>query len=101
MDASCIEEIALIYYVRRKKFKKKKPKKLWIHPFISDRSRSGVFSKLYEDLRKYPSKFFNYTRMSVSSFDELLSLCTNELTKQDTILRKSIGPEEKLFVTLR
>lgn len=101
MDASCIEEIALIYYVRRKRLKKKKPKKLWVHPFVSDRFRSGVFSRLYEDLRKYPPKFFNYVRMSVSSFDELLSLCRNELTKQDTILRKSIRAEEKLFVTLR
>lgn len=44
---------------------------------------------------------FNYLRMSLTSFDELLSLCWNDLTKQDTILRKSISPEEKLFVTLR
>ncbi|XP_050293719.1 uncharacterized protein LOC126734225 [Anthonomus grandis grandis] len=39
--------------------------------------------------------------MSVSSFDELLALCKEDLAKQDTILRKSIRPEEKLFLTLR
>ncbi|CAH1979840.1 unnamed protein product [Acanthoscelides obtectus] len=99
MDA---EEIALLCYMRRRKMKKeKKKKKVWVHPFISDRNRSGIFFKLYDDLRKYPEKFFNYTRMSIASFDELLNLCRNDLTKQDTIFRKSISAEEKLFVSLR
>lgn len=96
-----VEEIALCYYVRRKNIRKKKKKKLWVHPFISDRSRSGLFSNLYNDLRKFPEKFFNYVRMSIASFDELLELCRNDLTKQHTVLRKSISAEEKLFVTLR
>lgn len=94
-----VEEIALLCYLRRRKIEEKK--KLWVHPFISDRSRSGIFFKLYGDLRKYPEKFFNYTRMSIASFDELLNLCRNDLTKQDTIFRKSISPEEKLFVSFR
>ncbi|CAH1969770.1 unnamed protein product [Acanthoscelides obtectus] len=38
--------------------------------------------------------------MSMRSFDELLTLCRYDLLKQDTILRKSVSPEEKLFVTL-
>nr|CAH7761158.1 unnamed protein product [Callosobruchus chinensis] len=96
-----VEEMALVYYVQRKYLKKKQKKKLWIHPFLSDRSQSGVFTKLYHDLRKYRRKFFNYVRISIESFDELLELCRNDLSKQDTILRKSICPEEKLFVTLR
>ncbi|CAH1964553.1 unnamed protein product [Acanthoscelides obtectus] len=61
----------------------------------------AFFFKLYGDLRKYPEKFFNYTRISIASFDELLNLCRNDLTKQDTIFRKSISAEEKLFVSLR
>nr|CAI5854381.1 unnamed protein product [Callosobruchus analis] len=69
--------------------------KLWIHPFVSDRNHSGVLSKLYGDLRKYRTKFFNYMRMSLEAFDELLELCRNYLMKQDTVLQRSIGPEEK------
>lgn len=38
--------------------------------------------------------------MSLTSFDELLSLCWNDLTKHDTIFLKPISPEEQLFVTL-
>ncbi|KAF9413727.1 hypothetical protein HW555_008173 [Spodoptera exigua] len=63
--------------------------------------KKGQFVYIYDDLRRYPDKFFSYVRMSVRSFDELLTLCENDLLKQDTILRKSISPEEKLFVTLR
>ena len=99
------EEIALLYYfhLRRKniKQKKKKKEKIWARPFISNRSKSGVFVKMYEDLLKYPEKFFNYVKMALASFDELLSLCRDDLTKQDAVLRKSVSPEEKLYVTLR
>ena len=98
------EEIALIYYfyLRCKNIKQKKKKeKIWARPFISNRSKSGVFVKMYEDLLKYPEKFFNYVKMALASFDELLSLCRDDLTKQDTELRKPVSPEEKLYVTLR
>nr|CAI5832930.1 unnamed protein product [Callosobruchus analis] len=48
-----------------------------MHPFLSDRNQSGVFSKLYGGLRKYRATFFNYVRMSVEAFDELLELRNN------------------------
>lgn len=98
-----VEEIAaVLFYVRRRRKKRsEKKKRMWSHPFVGSRLLSGVFNRLYDDLRKYPNKFFNYVRMSISSFDELLILCKNDLTKQDTILRNAIRPEEKLFVTLR
>jgi hypothetical protein len=71
-----------------------------VHPFVADRPTSGMFCKIYSDLRKYPDRFFSYLRLSIGSFDELLTICENDLTKLDTILRKSISPEEKLFVTV-
>ena len=64
------EEIALLYYfhLRRKniKQKKKKKEKIWARPFISNRSESGVFVKLFEDLLKYPENLFNYVRTSLA-----------------------------------
>ena len=106
-----VEEIALLhyFYLRCKNIKQKKKKveeeeeeeeKVWVHPFISNPSESGVFVKLYEDLLKYLDNFFNYVGISLASFDELLS-CQDDLTKQDTVLRKSASPEEKLLITLR
>jgi hypothetical protein len=94
------EIIAVIAYVRSRKQKLKKKQKLWVHPFVDDCPTSGIFCKIYSDLRKYPDKFFSYLCLSIGSFYELLIICENDLTKRDTILRKSISPEQKLFVTL-
>jgi len=44
--------------------KRKKNRKFWVHPLLSDR--------FINDLRKYEDKLFNYLRMSVDSFDELM-----------------------------
>jgi hypothetical protein len=89
------EVIAVIAYVWHRKQKLKKKQKLWVHHFIADRPTSGMFCEMYSDLRKYPGKFFSYLHLSIESFDELLTICENNLTKQDTILRNSISPEEK------
>jgi hypothetical protein len=85
------EIIEVIAYVRRRKQKSKKKQKLWVRLFIADRPTSGIFCKIYFDLIKYPDKFFIYLRLSIGSFDELLTTCESDLTKQDTILRKSIN----------
>jgi hypothetical protein len=40
--------------------KRKKKRKFWVHPLLSDRSTKGLFNLFYIDLRKYKDKFFNY-----------------------------------------
>jgi len=67
----------------------------------TDRSTKGLFNLFYNDLRKYEDKFFNYLRMSIKSFDELLELLQQDLTGQQTNMRECISPVEKLAVTLR
>ena len=43
-----------------------------MHPLISDRLITGHFNVKHPRLQQYPEKFFNYYRMSKSSFEELL-----------------------------
>lgn len=95
-----VEQAASIVYLLRKRNKKKK-KRFWVHPLLQTRADKGMFKLFYIDLRKYPEKFFNYTRMSIESFDELLLLLSESLKGSDTPMRKSISPAEKLLVTLR
>lgn len=52
-------------------------------------------------LRLNPDKAFEYYRMSIQSFDVLLNLTMDYITKQNTKLRTAIPPEERLTVTLR
>lgn len=94
-----IEEAITIYLLSRKKRRTKK--RYWIHPMLVERHSKGLFQNYFKDLRNYPERFFNYTRMSVQSFDELLENVKNSLSGSDTRMRKCICPEEKLVITLR
>ncbi|KAL4083699.1 hypothetical protein QTP88_029015 [Uroleucon formosanum] len=44
----------------------------WVHPLNALRITLGEFHCLYSNLRRYPDRFFNYYRMSIKSFDELV-----------------------------
>ncbi|PIO33409.1 hypothetical protein AB205_0088680, partial [Aquarana catesbeiana] len=74
--------------------------RFWIHPIIAQREGRGQFGVLYNDLHAHEDKFFNYTRMSIKSFDELLALLSSHLERQNTSFRRSIPAVERLIVTL-
>jgi len=99
MDFVEIAAVCALELKRRKKIKKKK--KYWVHPLTSQRLLKGQFYKLHNELRSYPDKFFNFYRMSVKSFDNLLNLIQPFITYQDTMWRMAIPPVERLSVTLR
>jgi len=76
-------------------------RQFWVHPINSERQSHGHYFQSYKQLRKDNVKFFNYFRMSISSFDELLSYLENDIKRRDTNMRIAIQPEEKLVITLR
>lgn len=76
-------------------------RKYWIHPINSSREELGQFDVFYENIRRYPEKFFEYFRMSIASFDELLHKIRPFTTKQVTTFRNPIDAEQRLTITLR
>ncbi|PIO13041.1 hypothetical protein AB205_0216580 [Aquarana catesbeiana] len=76
-------------------------RRYWIHPIIANRDNRGQFWAMYENLCVFEDKFFNYTRMLIASFDELLCLVYIHLERQNTSYRRSISPTERLIITLR
>ncbi|KAJ8867629.1 hypothetical protein PR048_031432 [Dryococelus australis] len=54
----------------------------WVHPFIKQK-----FCSFYNALRQHKEKFMKYTRMSITSFDELLEMIRPRITEQNTRLR--------------
>ncbi|KAF9411110.1 hypothetical protein HW555_009972 [Spodoptera exigua] len=80
---------------------RKRKRRYWVHPLNTKRISSGQFHCLYATLREYPSKFIQFYRMSVESFDELLTIVKCFITKNDTKFRCAITPEERLTITLR
>jgi hypothetical protein len=78
----------------------KRRKKIWLHPLVSQRLLKGQNRKLYEDLRMHPKKFFGYSGMRCSNFDELFFMIRPKITYQNTVMRVSVPPEERLAVTV-
>lgn len=76
-------------------------RKYWVHPMNSSREELGQFDDFYKNIRRYPEKFFEYFRMSVISFDELLRRIRPHITKQKTTFRNPISAEQRLTITLR
>lgn len=49
----------------------------------------------------FPEDYKNYLRMDSLSFNHLLCLVKDKITKTDTVMRQAISAEEKLAATLR
>ncbi|KAG8314835.1 hypothetical protein J6590_083513 [Homalodisca vitripennis] len=94
-----VEEIAVTVHVYRHYIKRRR-RRYWIHPMLQSRPTRGQFFTFFYELRLYEETFFNYTRMSVASFDQLLNKIADSIRGTDTSMRPCIGVEEKLLVTL-
>ncbi|XP_046802536.1 uncharacterized protein LOC124418865 isoform X2 [Lucilia cuprina] len=79
----------------------KRQKREWVKKWRLDRVERGTFSFLMNDLFNDSSSFLNYIRMKPETFNYILSKIENDLKRQDTLMRKSITPAEKLAATLR
>ena len=92
--------ILLILAINKKK-KRKSNRTLWVHPIISSRLEEGCFYILFHKLREDERQFFNYFRMSISSFDELHNSLRFSFHQRDTNMRRCIPAVERIAVTLR
>ncbi|CAG4935951.1 unnamed protein product [Parnassius apollo] len=87
---------------QEKENRKKREVRFWIHPILEKREEYGAFHTLVKNqLREDEDKFYNYFRMQKTTFDNLLQKLSQELKHQDTFMRESISPAERLAVTLR
>nr|XP_022906141.1 protein ANTAGONIST OF LIKE HETEROCHROMATIN PROTEIN 1-like [Onthophagus taurus] len=97
-----VEETAVIVYlVMRKKKKRNARKKYWVHPLLRERQSKGLFYTYYFDIKNYEAKFFNYMRMSRSTFHHLLDGIKTKISGSNSRFRQCISPEEKLVITVR
>lgn len=101
MSFITVERLSLILdnpFLRNKMLKKKR---VGVHPINRTRKMYGEFHHLYADLRKSPTKFFEYLRMSIGTYDFILKRIGKRIQKKKTNFKKPISPAERLYVTLR
>ncbi|XP_023945469.2 uncharacterized protein LOC112051172 [Bicyclus anynana] len=94
------KKCALLLLLRR--YRKKKQRRFWVHPFITIMNPVGNYFLLkYKALKTDEKKFFEYFRMSIFSFEELLSLLSPYLQKQSYKGRIPVMPLEMIGLTIR
>ena len=77
-------------------------RKWQLHEINAERVIYGEYHHLFPILRRYPTKFKEYTRMKIGTFDYLLFKAEDLLTKDWCNLHQQpIIPEERLVLTLR
>jgi hypothetical protein len=94
-------EVAAVWLLHKRNAKRNVNRKMWVHPINNARLEKGAFHVLSEEIKSDPNKFFNYYRMSATSFETLLNSIESSLKKCDTNMRESISPRERLSLTLR
>jgi hypothetical protein len=73
------EAVCLWILYRRMKRRRQRYRKYWVYPILRNRLTTNLYVTLYPSLRNYETKFFNYFRMSIKSFDNLLELIKEEI----------------------
>ena len=96
-----LNNLYLLYLLYVRKNKNLKRRRQWIHPIIRVRYLEGSYYTLFEKLTTDENKFFNYFRMSSTTYEYILANISDEIKKKDTQFRMSIPPPEMLTVTIR
>ncbi|XP_050066046.1 uncharacterized protein LOC126555597 [Aphis gossypii] len=79
----------------------KSERRYWVYLLNVEREKTGHFKIFFENIRRYPQNVFEYYRISISSFDELLEILRPYITETTTLFRNPICAEERLTITLR
>lgn len=98
MDATTTLAVAAALAARQ--LEKQKTRSKWAKKWLLKR-RKFSHVNLLNELRLEPGDWFNYLRMDEEVYLELLTLVTPLIQKQDTCMRQSISPHERLTATLR
>ncbi|XP_075715546.1 uncharacterized protein LOC142750430 [Rhinoderma darwinii] len=89
--------------IRRKRIREEhaRGRRFWVHPINVLRYERGHIGHLYDELRRFPRKFYEFCRMSIPAFDALAEILAVHLRRHDTVMRNAISPVERLLITLR
>jgi hypothetical protein len=74
------EKVVLLVLLHKKLKNRKRKHEFWMYPLRNSRQERGMFYTAFNELRNDENKCFNYFRMSIVSFDELLQHIKNDIS---------------------
>ncbi|XP_040358012.2 protein ANTAGONIST OF LIKE HETEROCHROMATIN PROTEIN 1 [Ixodes scapularis] len=79
-----------------------KKRRWWVRPCLRSREVAGHASRLLPELRARDLDYYrDFIRMPPRTFDTLLELLADRISKKNTRYRKAIDPSARLAMTLR
>ena len=79
-----------------------KTRKFSAHPINTQRYTYGEFHHLYKQLRQHPTKFREYMRMQIETFDFIVLHSSNRIERKwRNCHSRPILAEERLMITIR
>lgn len=89
-------------YIRRQRRNRRKQRRYWVRPIIRKRINQGDRHHLISEMRLVDQEaHFQYCRMSVAKFDNLLQRVQPLIEKKLTNFRHPISARDRLYLTLR
>lgn len=98
-DSSSDDDIIIQYYYYRR-YRTRKVRKLWVHPYIENNINCRLLVAAKE-LQESDSKFLTFYRMRKETYLELTRMITPYIHYTDTNMRECVSPDERLLITLR
>ena len=78
------------------------PRITWVKDWIKNRESQGAFHQLMKEISFIDTlSYRNFVRIDATTFEELLTMISPRIHRQDTVMRKAICPGERLAITLR
>ena len=82
--------------------RRQRRRRWWVRPWIARREQFGAYHALMSEMEgEEPESYVNFVRMDTQHFQQLLAAVTPLILKEETLMRGSIPPAERLAVTLR
>ncbi|CAB4036504.1 Hypothetical predicted protein [Paramuricea clavata] len=101
----CEDEDVLLFCLllrRRRRRLRALNRQTWTKRWIMRRQGQGAYANLVKELNaEEPEQFRQYHRIDRQSFESILTMVNPLIVKQDTQMRFSISPRERLTVTIR
>lgn len=99
MQLKVLHKTYKVINIKLRKPKKQYYRRWWVRPTNRKRHIFGLHTMIDTMRNCDEDEFFSFTRMSVGTFDELVSLIRGHLQKKSR--RPSIPPDMRLYITLR
>ena len=101
MSSSGDDDDIIIMYYYYQRYRKRKERKMWVHPYIEKKNINCRAFVAAKELQESDAKFLAFYRMGKETYQRLMEHMTPAFHYTNTNMRECVSPEERVLITLR